>query len=342
MEHCGVVEGFYWRENHSVEGRYAEFDPQKRRRLLEFMGTKGLNIYVYEPKVLREENVERAYDPDLVGDVGYWRETFQVAAEQGIDFVWGLGPGRYGDWYGRRAGLCSVVELVLDLGAAGFALLFDDVDGTETDFEMLHQAELGNMLYERFPGKSYGLCSGTYCGTRDELEEKLDALDRHLEPNVSVVFTGTEVWPESISHSDLPQFGSGRKCILWDNWMASDTNDPAKLKLAPPRRRERVLWSVLGGYWLNPNFPVERVVHMVSAVGEMMRNGGSFSSAEEVAVIRTMAYDWAGFLGVEEAPILKMMMRRLGIPCPSLTKEEVASVTGKWPSLAPIMVLAAE
>jgi len=108
--YCGIVEGFYWREKHTIAGRYAEFDREKRKRLLELMAGKGLNIYVYDPKVLRGENCERAYSPQLVGNRRDWEDTFGVASQNGIAFVWGLAPGRHEHWHGKLKHLQETVD----------------------------------------------------------------------------------------------------------------------------------------------------------------------------------------------------------------------------------------
>lgn len=338
MKYCGLVEGFYWRKEHSVEGQYAEFNKDKRRKLLEFMGTKGLNVYVYDPKVLRGDNYERAYSPSLIGDPHHWVETFKIAVNNEIDFVWGLAPGRHEHWHNRLSNLYSTIDYVLNLGTKGFSLLFDDVPGANTENEMKYQAELANTLDSKYPEKIYGLCSGVYCGTRRELESKLTILDDNIDPGIDLVFTGREVWPESIKLDDLPRYKSGRKSIVWDNWMASDTNDPDRLKFSPPQEREHNLFGEINGYWLNPNFPVERIIHMVSAVGEMFKYGGSFPEDEEIGLIGMMARDWAKFLDVELELILRLMMMKTGKDkTVQLRNKQILHIVDKWRSLEPIL-----
>jgi len=335
--YCGLVEGFYWKKEHSVEGQYGEFDAGKRRKLLEFMGAKGLDVYVYDPKILRGAHYERAYSRFLIGDADNWKETFRVALDNGICFVWGLAPGRYEHWKQRRSGLRSTVDFVLNLGAAGLALLFDDVPRADTESEMRFQAELVDILHATYPGKIHGLCSGVYCGSREELECKLKTLDDNMNPEIDLVFTGREVWPESIELTDLPRYESGRKSILWDNWMASDTNDAAQLKFKPPAGRTSDLFANISEYWLNLNFPVERIIHMVSALGEIRRHGGGFREDEEIGLIRRMAKDWAGFLGVEEEPIMKFLMMKAGRDHGCLREKEVRQILSKWSSLEPLL-----
>jgi len=337
--YCGIVEGFYWREKHTIAGRYAEFDREKRKRLLELMAGKGLNIYVYDPKVLRGENCERAYSPQLVGNRRDWEDTFGVASQNGIAFVWGLAPGRHEHWHGKLKHLQETVDYVLGLGAAGFALLFDDVPGAEMEFETVHQAELANDLIQKYPGKICGLCSGVYCGARTELEQKLATLDDRLDSSIDIVVTGSEVWPASIQATDLPRYKSNRKQIVWDNWMAYDTSDPQKLEFRPPRQRGRGLFDEINGYWLNPSFPVERMVHMITAVGEMFKRRGSVPEREEAALIERMARDWADFLEVDRETVSKFMMLRTGKAKGHLHPEEIQPIIEKWPSLEPVLRL---
>ena len=56
MKKVGIVEGFYWTPSDAVQGRYGEFDPDKRLDLLGFMGRKGLNISKKESAVLSNGN----------------------------------------------------------------------------------------------------------------------------------------------------------------------------------------------------------------------------------------------------------------------------------------------
>lgn len=341
-KYCGLVEGFYWKREHSVEGRYAEFDKDKRKKLLEFMGTKGLNIYVYDPKILRGNNYERAYSPALIGDAHYWKETFRIALDNGINFVWGLSPGRHEHWHYRITNLYLTTDFLLDLGAAGISLLFDDVPGAGTESEMEYQAELANILNMKYPGEIYGLCSGLYCGTRKRLENGLAILDDTIDPSIDLIFTGREVWPKSIKAEDLPRYESGRKSIVWENWVACDTNDPERLEFRPPEDREPDLFRKINGYWLNPSFPVERVIHMVSAVGEMFKYGGSFPKEEESGLIRIMAKDWANFLEVDEEPILRFMLLKTGYEKSPLPRKDIQQIIDRWPSLEPVLKLACE
>ena len=337
MRYAGIVEGFYWKKHDTVEGEYAEYNSKSRRRLLEFMGRVCLNLYVYDPKVLRGEEYERAYHAPLIGDHDDWRRTFDTARSQGVDFLWGLVPAWSGTWLKNERGLLNVIDTVLELGAGGLALLFDDIAANTLESEMEEQAKLVNNLCARYPGRIRGFCPGLYHGLRCDVERALYDINEQMNRSVPFFFTGHQVCPDHISASNIPRHAGGRGIILWDNWMAADTGVPEKLRLAPPRLRQPDLASVLEGYVLNPCYPVERVIPVVSAVAEMVRRwnlGQDLPGDAECADI--MASDWANYLGEGVAPLRALIWCGMGHRVSDWPVDEISSLVSRWPSLQPV------
>ena len=66
---------------------------------------------------------------------------------------------------------------------------------------------------------------------------------------------------------------SGRKFILWDNWIASDSSDINKLAVDPPELREKLLIDNLKEYWLNLVFSSYRVIPAIASFSQVMKNG---------------------------------------------------------------------
>ncbi len=347
----GIVEGFYWSPDDPVNGRSREFDPDKRMALIRRMGEKGLNAYLYDPKWMRgrrDRPSERALNPEWIGDRSAWAETFRVARDTGVQFLWGLAPGPSSNHRGGESGLFAVVEQVLDLGADGVALLFDDVPGAETEDEERRQARLAHRLTERFPTALRAFCPASYSGSRSDLEMALSPLDDGLPAELPLLWTGPAVRPATVHGDDVPRLRH-RGVALWDNWMASDSSDPEQLELRPPLGRDESLFTRLDGYLLNPAFPVERMVPAVPAVADMLRRGSSVKAPDDCAdaggddlppeyeeLLQRTAAEWAAFLGCPPEPLVKLLRKNSSERQEAPSQAELAEIYQRWPSLPPV------
>lgn len=358
----GIVEGFYWHAECAVERQYGEFDHEQRLALIEFMGKKGLNTYAYDPKVLRGENFERAYSRDAIGNPSDWRDTFKVADQAGVQFLWGLAPGRSEFWIPQEKKLIDVMNYLLDLGAHGFILLFDDVAGAATRNEIEEKVKLVNKLFNHFGDRIVAICPGRYYGGVNILDTALDHIEWYIPNRISLILTGTTIWMRSLatraeeSHPEAPHFPKldkmrnnkceadnslNRQLIAWDNWVATDSDDPKRLDLRPPNERSPRLFCDHQGYLLNPCFPVERIVPMVSAVAEMLKQSRHHKgprSPDPELLLDTMAEDWADFLGKESyrGPLRHLLAIRNGEEIRPMEAEDYNGVCEKWPSLRPV------
>lgn len=351
MKKVGIVEGFYWTPSDAVQGRYGEFDPDKRLDLLGFMSRKGLNTYIYDPKILRGDHYERAYDKALIGSKTRWLQTFRYAKQSSIDFIWGLAPGVSDQW--EKKPLLENIEYILDLGASGIALLFDDVPGGTTESQKHAQADLTRQIENRFGKIVKAICPGNYCGEKEELQRNLEILHSEIPEDIPFLLTGKKVWSDHIEFNDFPDLNQ-RGIILWDNWMASDTSNPSRLELSPLRGRHKDLFDKLDGYVLNPCFPIERIIPVVSSISEIILKGMNISKKESAilpngntitwleytnelpGLLDIMAHDWADFLGADPVILRKLLGRDVEKKSIQLQRIEYASILKKWPSLQPI------
>jgi hypothetical protein len=351
MKRIGIVEGFYWTPSDAVQGRYGEFDPDKRLDLLGFMGKKGLNTYIYDPKILRGYHYERAYDKTLIGSKTRWQQTFSYAKQSLIDFIWGLAPGISDYW--EKKPLLENIEYILGLGASGVALLFDDVPGGTTERQKYAQADLIRKIETRFGKIVKAICPGNYCGEKKELQRNLQILHAKIPRDIPFLLTGKKVWSDSIEYDDFPDFDQ-RGIFLWDNWMASDTSNPSRLELSPLRGRHKSLFDKLEGYTLNPCFPIERIIPVVSSISEIVLKGMNISQKKSAilpngntitwleytnklpGLLDIMAHDWADFLGVDPMILRKLLSRDVEKRKIQLQPADYASVVNKWPSLKPV------
>jgi hypothetical protein len=363
----GIVEGFYWIPKHSVNWRYGEFDPIKRMKLLEFMGKKKLNTYVYDPKHFREGKngiYERAYNPTLIGDPEQWKDTFSVAKDNGIEFIWGIAPGTHEPWTTyhpgwkkNEDGIFNVIEKLLELGVSGISLLFDDSPGGDSNIEVEKQAYLACKIADNYPGILKMICPTEYYGSKKTLEQKHKILNENTPASIGLIFTGTKSYCRSISSEDVPDYKNGRGSIVWDNWMAADDNNPKSIEFNLPQDRSQSLFDKIDGYLLNPCFPVERIVHMVSGIGEIIEkkiettvkktaqlpNGNDISWYEHTDevhdLLQTMGKDWAEFLDVNASVMQKLLIKKVLDKDLEIKESEYREVIKKWPSLDPFFTL---
>lgn len=344
-KYSGIVEGFYWTPEDAVNGQHSEFNSKKRNKLLKFMAKKKLNTYVYDPKLLREGKkyyLERSINPSLIGNLTQWKETFYVAKKNKIDFVWGIAPGAYNScgthhlgWKNYEKNIYYIINKVLSLGAPKIALLFDDCPGVGHNNEKKHQANLAEKINKYFPEKMFCLCPSSYSGPKSYLEKENRIIDENMQPKIPLIFTGPKVWCKKIKKENIPVYSTGRKSILWDNWMASDTSKPTRLSLSPPQRRGKAMYESLEGYLLNPCFPVERIIPVISAVGEIHQMQGANvckSNLKEYKLyLNKIAHDWSKFLGVDYFPLKDLIYCKNGVS--TQKPKNYRHIVSKWPSL---------
>ena len=366
----GLIEGFYWTEENKINGRYREFSYSGRGRLIKLMRDLGLKVYLYDPKLLREgprEIYERAFNIELLGDREKWKETFLISKEKGVKFIWGIAPGPYEAWmWGVSQGenkprlylhsgwknhveeILKLIETVLNLGADGIALLFDDSPGTNSESELTQQAYLAELIEREFPGSLYGLCPATYAGSPDKLLKAHKILDENMPPHIPIIITGQRVWCKTISEQDIPNYPSGRAVIIWDNWMASDSSLPYRLTFTPPLRRSKKLFERIKGFLINLCFPEERVIPVVSGLAYLadLVKSGRYDEKEFVNTIHTPEYidkvtkDWEKYLGCCGLILRCILESKInGVACERQENlyEHGMTLIKKWPSLSPFV-----
>ncbi|XP_030193937.1 protein O-GlcNAcase [Gadus morhua] len=258
---CGVVEGFY--------GRPWSMD--QRRILFQWMQHWGLNTYLYGPKDDLKHRLlwREVYSPEEEGQL---RTLVTEARSRGVTFVYALSPGQ--DIVFSSA--CDLTLLkrklkqVSDLGCEAFAILFDDIDHSmcQADSEAFSsfahaQVSVANEIY-RFLGEPsvFLFCPTEYCGSLCSpcvsKSSYLQTLGADLQPNISVIWTGSKVISRTLSVDCLEEVGSvlQRPPLIWDNLHANDY-DSRRLFLGPFKGREPQLRRHLRGLLLNPNCEFE-------------------------------------------------------------------------------------
>ena len=276
----GVVEGFYGRPWAQAE----------RLDLFERLAAGGLDTYLYAPKddLLHRARWREPYPPGELERLG---ALVAAARARGISFLYGLAPGldlchaEPAD----RAALHEKLAQVLELGAAGVALLFDDIPGQldpadQRRFGSLAaaQADLACEVLERLerrpgPRPALLLCPTEYCTRLRRRPGYLEALGRALPDAVELLWTGPEIVSSELPAAHARQVGAllGRRPVVWDNLHANDY-DLRRLHLGPFTGREPALRQELRGLLLNPNCEHEANAPLVHTFAAWLRAGAAF------------------------------------------------------------------
>lgn len=255
----GVVEGFYGRP----------WSEPERQDLLARLAAGGLDTYLYAPK---DDLWHRARwrEPYPAPELARLRALCERARAVDVRFLYGVAPGldvRHAD-PGDRAALLAKLEQVLALGAAGVALLFDDIPGQldpadQRRFGTLQaaQADLTHAvlayLERSWPGAALFVCPTDYCQRmvrRGRHAGYLDGLGAALAPAIEVLWTGPEIVSDELpaAHARAVAERLRRPPVVWDNLAANDY-DLRRLHLGPYAGRPLALRDHVRGVLLNPN-----------------------------------------------------------------------------------------
>ena len=258
----GVVEGYYGRP----------WSHEARRDVVRFMGTHGLNTFVYGPKndPYHRDDWRLPYPDAELAELAF---TAREARKAAVTFVYALSPALdicYACADDGRA-LRRKLRQIARAGIKRFALFFDD-----TQLRLSHAEDI-----DRYGGDGpealaraqaelvrrtnawlarHGLRPLSFMVPTDYLGTACSpysvALDEALPRNVLVGWTGTAVIPATITTTQAQQRREclgGRRLVLWDNYPVNDAVLSSNLHLGPFTGRAADLGSALGGgHLLNP------------------------------------------------------------------------------------------
>ncbi|HYE29833.1 MAG TPA: beta-N-acetylglucosaminidase domain-containing protein [Methylomirabilota bacterium] len=284
----GVIEGFYGKP----------WSPAERDQALRWLTGCGLNTYVYAPK---DDLSHRAFWRGDRGPKPPKEELKRLVKEcerRGITFIYAISPGldiRY-DAVEDHDILASRCQMLLDLGATHFAILFDDIPdkvapSVEERFDSLASAqaftanELFKVLRESAFDVELAFCPTAYCGrmVQQKLggEGYLSTIGEELDPEIDVFWTGPEIISESISsdHIDDVSRTLKRKPLIWDNLHANDY-DGRRFFTGPFSGRELGLRHKVAGILLNPNNELPLNFPAMHTLGQFARAKDGWNASE--------------------------------------------------------------
>lgn len=247
----GVIEGFYGRP-WSESGRLA---------MIEWLAALGFDAYLYAPKAdawLRRD-WRRSWPTAAQAPL---RELAAVCERSRLDLYVGLSPYAVYECYDApaRARLRERVLQISDLGAAGVALLFDDMPGSAVDLAG-RQAEICDDVQTWCNGAPLLMCPTYYSddpvldrvfGKRPE--GYADDLGARLATDVTPFWTGPAVCSTHIDATHLADVCGHfqRPVALWDNYPVNDSRARSEhLYLQPLADRSAHAAAHLHSHWCN-------------------------------------------------------------------------------------------
>ena len=248
----GIVEGFYGRP----------WTEEERREMLHFLGAHGMNLYVYAPKddPYHREKWREPYPPQ---EVLALQRLAAEARAVGVEIVFAVSPGldlRFSGWAGKadEQALLQKLELVHELGIERFAIFFDDIEHKDGRAQALFLNRVNEAIRTRRLSEKPLLVVPTEYFLRDMKDgSRAKTYTRefaaHLQPDICVLFTGSEVVPEGISAEDMTEAERlyGRPLGVWWNYPVTDYL-PGKLALGPVQGLDGAVAAHAPVFLMNP------------------------------------------------------------------------------------------
>ena len=208
----GVVEGYYGRP----------WGTQGRLSFLNFMGERGMNVFIYGPKddPYHHSKWREAYPKKELED---FKSLLSVAKKNNINFYWAihLGSGFRRGNEGDYSDLFRKLGWMYDAGFRSFAVFFDDFGSADADFH----AEVCNRIVNDFlktrkDCSNLIMCPFVYWGSGHPYQKTLGA---KLAKSVHIMWTGASICSD-IRAQDVQKITADfqRPPFIWWNWPVND------------------------------------------------------------------------------------------------------------------------
>ncbi|MDI3405481.1 beta-N-acetylhexosaminidase family protein [Streptomyces cavernicola] len=258
----------------SIEGFYGPpWTHEERLDQMEFLGDVRANTYVYAPKddPYHREKWREPYPADKLGELA---DLVERASEHHVRFTFAVSPGTsicYSD-PADTAALTAKLGALYDIGVRSFSIPLDDISytkwncaGDEAEFgapgrgaAAQAQVKLLNTVQREFVEAREGTnplqMVPTEYGDLTDTAYK-ETMRSTLDPNVEVMWTGTDVVPPEITNEQAERASElfGRKVFVWDNYPVNDfARTRGRLLMAPYDKREAGLSAHISGLVSNP------------------------------------------------------------------------------------------
>jgi len=209
----GVVEGYYGKP----------FKVRHRRILFKYISMLDNAGYVYAPKndLFHRLRWREDYPDDEWAPIS---ESIDASVKAGVEFIFGISPWQFNP--GESCLLRRKALRAVDAGAAGIAVLFDDIPEKTDEYLAVSQLHLAEEALKGLDCKIY-LCPSIYCV---ELLERYDggaylkAWRNGIRSDWKSFWTGDDVIAKEFCEDSLTRAGKmlGGKPVIWDNLLADD------------------------------------------------------------------------------------------------------------------------
>ncbi len=200
--------------------------------MLPWLKELGFGAYLYAPKA--DAHLRKRWQAPWPQEELELLKTLASACEaQGLEFCVGLSPMELYRAYDQAARdtLKARVDSIVNVGATGLGLLFDDMPGS-MDSLAERQGEICADVRSWTAGLQLRLCPTYY--SDDPILDKvfgsrpqayLEDLGARLDPSVELFWTGPQVCSETVSADHLQRVSRlcDRPLALWDNYPVNDS-----------------------------------------------------------------------------------------------------------------------
>jgi len=247
----GVIEGFYG----------APWSHEQRLELIDFLGPRGMNTFVYSPK--DDPLVRRDWRTPYAGaELARMGELIARCAEHDMTFMYCLSPGLTMKYSSSEdiAMLLAKFESVGELGVTSFGLLLDDIPTrlqhpadkmAFSDLVSAHQQLIGRVFTQLDSGARLTVCPTQYWGYGDE--DYISRLGSGIDPRIDLFWTGRAICSATLDLDDAAVFAraTGRPATFWDNYPVNDVAMGHELHIGPYLGRDPQLHRFSAGVIAN-------------------------------------------------------------------------------------------
>lgn len=253
----GVLEGFYGKP----------WPDQPRLDMLPWMGDYKFNIFLYTPK--DDHKLRLGWRLSLsekeLAEVKYIND---LAAGHFVKYCWSLSPGMSISFSSDKDMKAAYrkYKSVLEVGVRCFTLAFDDVSpvlgpGDRDKFATYEEGQAAftnkvvGRLLDEYPDATFAFVPNDYWGNLARESESLRYIGAHLDPRISIGWTGAKIIPDTVTPADAEFYAYyiKRQPFLGDNYPVTDniTLMGGRLSLGPLRGRDARLFRYVKGFAAN-------------------------------------------------------------------------------------------
>ncbi len=240
-----------------IDARGSQYTTMERLHFIRCLAKWSANLYVFG-QLSWERSIQSisGEDKDVFGQVS------RRCQDLGVELWAWMKPGDYRYVFhrsDRKQFIDNALEY-MNMGASGIYLLMDDMHPRKpeslTDHirqkDAIYHAKLIQELYEALGDNFKAICGEHYHGDiPGNYTYYWDPILQVLPKHVLLTWTGPRIWNETLGTEEIPIIDW--PLLLFDNYFASDTDDPKKSPIYPYDGRSPELTNCIDVALINPN-----------------------------------------------------------------------------------------